>query len=123
MAAKISPQAWTTGTSRLATCVDHELAHAGVDEHDLDHDDADHEVGEVEHDDVDDRRERVGQRVAEDDPRARQAFELGHLDVGAGHDVDDRGAGHAHHVRDHDQRQRRDRQRDRRELLAERMPS
>ena len=41
---------------------------------------------------------------------ARHALEPRHLDVGAGQQVDDRGAGHAHHVGDDHQRQGQRRQ-------------
>ena len=35
----------------------------------------------------------------------RQALEAGHLDIGAGEQADERGAGHPHHVGDDDQEQ------------------
>ena len=90
MAAKIRAQACTTGMSRARHGVDHELADAGIDEHHLDDDDADDEIGEIEGDDGDDRRPGIGQGVAEDDAcAARHALELRHLDIGAGEQVDD----------------------------------
>ncbi len=82
----------------------------GIDEDDLDDDDADDQIGEVEGDDVDDRRQRVRQRVAHDQRPRRHALQPRHLDVGRGQQVDDRRARHPHHVRRDDQRQRQRRQ-------------
>ncbi len=110
VAAKIRPQAWTTGTSCLADFVDHQLAKAGIDEHGLNDDDADDEIGEVERNDGNDRRERVRQRVADDDARLSQTLEDRHLDIGARHHREHGGARHAHHVGDDDQHQGQHRQ-------------
>ena len=90
--------------------VDEELPQPRIDEHHLDDHHSHDQVGEVDHDDVDDRRQRVGERVLDDDAPARQALQRRHLDVGAGQQVDDRRPRHAHHVRDHHQRQRQRRQ-------------
>ena len=57
----------------LGDRVDHILTDAGIDEHVLDHDDADDEIGEIERHDRDDRPERIGQRVAGDDARCARA--------------------------------------------------
>src|SRR5690606_11358424 len=43
--------------------VDKILPHAGIDEDDLHDDDADHEECEIEHHDIDDRRDGVGECV------------------------------------------------------------
>ena len=53
----------------LGDFVDHQLAEAGIDEHRLDHDHADDEIGEIERDDRNDRRKRIRQRMAHDDAR------------------------------------------------------
>ena len=83
--------------------IDHQLAQARIDEDDLHDHHPDHQIGQVQHDHVDDGRQRVGQGVMGDDASALNALEIGHLDIGAGQKVDDRGPGHAHHVRDHHQ--------------------
>ena len=61
VAAKISPQACTTGTSCFDDFVDHQLAETGIDEDGLDDDDADDEIGQVQRDHRDDGRERIRQ--------------------------------------------------------------
>ena len=110
VAAKISEHDCTTVMSRLETESTSSWPRPGIDEHHLDDDHADHQVGQGQDDHVDDRRQRVGQGMAHDDPRALEALEIGHLDVRAGQQVDDRRPGHAHHVRHHHQGQRQRRQ-------------
>ena len=51
--------------------------------------------------------------------RARQALELRHLDIGAGEQADDRGAGHPHHMGDDDQGERQGGQHAAPDALAE----
>ena len=51
--------------------IDQQLPETGIDEHHLDDDHPDHQIGEVEHDHVDDRRQGVGQGVLDDDVTMR----------------------------------------------------
>ncbi|MCY1236865.1 hypothetical protein D9M72_495380 [compost metagenome] len=95
------------------------MPHAGIDEDHLDHDDADDEIGEVEGDDVDDGCHRIGSRMARDDAEHAEALQLRCLDIGRRHHVEDGRTGHAHHMGEHDENQRRDRKCYRRETFSE----
>mgnify|MGYP000368521366 CR=1 FL=1 len=46
--------------------IDHVLTHSGVNENDFDHDDAHHEIGKVQGDNIDDRRERIWSGMLDD---------------------------------------------------------
>ena len=92
--------------------VDEVLTHAGIGEDHLDHDHADDEIGHVEHDHVDDGGDGVGEGVLADHREHAQALELGGFDIGRLHHVEDGGAGHAHHVRQHHEGEHEDRQGD-----------
>ena len=60
----------------LGDFIDHQLPEARIDEHRLDDDDADDQIGEVQRDDRNDRRQRVRQGVAEHDARLGHALEI-----------------------------------------------
>ncbi len=62
--------------------IHHVLAHAGIDEDHLDHDDADDEIGEVEGHDVDDRGDRIRRSVAGDDAESAEALQFRRLHIG-----------------------------------------
>ena len=54
--------------------VHQQLPKSRIDEHHLDHDDTDNQIGQIDNDDIDDGREGVGKRVADNDTRARHAL-------------------------------------------------
>ena len=91
--------------SRFDTAVDQQLSEARVDEDDLHDHGADDEIGEIEGDHVDDRRQRVGQRVRHDDAASRACPSAGPFRcMGAASRLTIAGSRHAHHVSDdHDQ--------------------
>ena len=85
---------------------------AVIAEIDLDHDHAGDKIGKVQRNDIDNRADGVQQRVTENDPLSRHAFQDRHLDIGRRHHIQHRRPAHPDKLRGDDETERGDRQRE-----------
>ena len=98
--------------------IDQILPHSRIGEHHFDHDDTNHQISEVQHHHIDNRCNGVGEGMLADDFQHPKPFQLGGLDIGRLHHVQDSGAGHTHHMRQDDQRKNHHRNSDGIELFT-----